>query len=83
MLQGCVLGNVHLQNEIRKVRKVAKAMSDEYSGFLPFATQCPQSTENFCVIPESVFGTFLAGSTTYHIQLLGPMMQKVRLPRLA
>ena len=75
---------VHLQNEIGKVRKMAKAMSDEYSGFLPFATQRPQSTEDFCVIPSkvSVWG-IVASPTTHHIQLLGPMMPKVRLPPLA
>lgn len=43
--------DVHLQNEIGKIRKMAKAMSDEYPGFLPFTTQSSQSTEDFCVIP--------------------------------
>lgn len=63
---------------------MAKAVSDEYSSFLPFATQSSQSTEDFYGIPAYlVFGTILAGSLTYHIQLLDPMMQMVRQPRLA
>ena len=43
--------DVHSQNEIGKIRKMAKAMGDEYSSLLPFTTQSSQSTEDFCFIP--------------------------------